>query len=356
MSLNSSVNNTPPPGQGCREDMSRFTIPITLFLVTLLVSLVGLVGNGITIYLFCFRIKLNQSTVYILNLALADFIYVFGCGMASLYFLCVANRVPTSAENDKIFSGFGEFLNSFGFNSSLFFLATLSVERCLSVCFPMWYKCRRPEHLSAILCGILWPVSILITLLQRFLIPEHRSTVYIVTSVLFLVITLAMLGSSIVLLIEIQKTSIQGRPIKLYVVVVSAIITFLISLVPATMVRLLFYFAIIPTMKMKILSFIMISLCSALNSTVNPYIYIIVGRWKTSVPTSKALESVFKEEEGRSEGNDSLETQQTDTEHKLSVLSIDGELDEPGRLQVLGMRMMGVTDCQILPSLRSDKI
>ncbi|XP_069840820.1 mas-related G-protein coupled receptor member H-like isoform X1 [Dendropsophus ebraccatus] len=317
MSLNSSANDTNPPVQFIFPDISQFTVPITICLLTLLICLVGLVGNGITIYLFCFRIKLNQSTVYILNLAVADSIFVFGCCLVSLYLLCVYNRVPTSRQNDIIFSGFGEFLNSFGFNSSLFFLAALSIERCLSVCFPIWYKCRRPEHLSAILCGVIWIVSILITVLERFLIPEHRSTVYAIISVLFLIVTLSMLGASMILLIEIQKTSIQVRPIKLYIVVVSAVVTFLISLVPATMVRLLFFFSFIPTGKIKVLSYIMISLCSAINSTVNPYIYIIVGRWKKNAPATKALESVFKEEDGRStDGIDSMVTQHTDTEPK----------------------------------------
>ncbi|XP_056391958.1 proto-oncogene Mas-like [Hyla sarda] len=334
MSLNTSMNNTNPPVQVVIPDMSLFTVPITICLLTVLICLVGLVGNGITIYLFCFRLKLNQSTVYILNLAMADFIFVFGCCMVSLYFLCVYNRVPTSQQSDTVFSGFGEFLNSFGFNSSLFFLAILSIERCLSVCFPIWYKCRRPEHLSAILCGIIWIISVFITVLERFLIPESRSTVYAVISVIFLIVTLFMFGSSAVLLIEIQKTSIQCRPIKLYIVVVSAVITFLISLVPATMVRLLFFFSFVPTGKIKILSYIMISLCSAINSTVNPYIYIIVGRWRKNVPTAKALESVFKEEHGRSsEGDESLETQQTDTEPKPNTLSVNRDERHKGSSQ-----------------------
>lgn len=314
MSFNSSENHTSPPALVLIPDLSLFTVPITLCLATVLICLVGLVGNGITIYLFCFRIRLNQSTVYILNLAVADLLFVLGCCMVSLYFLCLYNRVQTSGQSDTIFSGFGDFLNSFGFNSSLFFLAVLSIERCLSVSFPMWYKCRRPEHLSAILCGIIWIVSILITVLERFLLPEYRSIVYTVISVVFLLVTLAMLGATAVLLIEIQKTSMQRRPMKLYVVVVTAVITFLISLVPATIVRLLFFFAFIPAGRIKILSYIMISLCSAINCTVNPFIYIIVGRWKKGDPTARALESVFREDDGRSsEGGGSMETQHTDT-------------------------------------------
>ncbi|XP_063788532.1 mas-related G-protein coupled receptor member H-like [Pseudophryne corroboree] len=325
MSFNLSLNHTklPPQPNHTAIDYSLFTIPITLCLLSALISLIGLVGNGITIYLFCFRLRLNKSTVYILNLAIADFIFVLGCCTVSFYLLCLYNGIYSSTQSDTIFSGFGELLNGFGFNSSLFFLGTLSMERCLLVCFPIWYKCRRPENLSAIMCAIIWVLSLLITILERFILPEHRSTVYIVTSVVFLMLVLLMVGSSVVLCIEIQKSSEQCRPLKLYIVVVATVICFLISLVPARVVRLLYFFAIIPTGRTRAISYIVIFLCSALNSTINPYIYIVVGRWEKGVSTVQAFESVFKEGNKKpSEGDDTTESQLTDSDHKLDALEI----------------------------------
>ncbi|KAG9463183.1 hypothetical protein GDO78_022242 [Eleutherodactylus coqui] len=326
MSLNSSINDTTPTAIIINADISPITIQITIYLATVFVCLVGLVGNGIIIHLFCFRIKLNQSTVYVLNLAVADFIFVFGCCMVSLYLLCVYNRVETSDQSNTIFSRFGQVLYSFGFNSSLFFLATLSIERCLSVCFPMWYKCRRPEHLSAIMCGVLWIVSILLTALEWSLSREYTQTVYIVISSIYLVVTLAMVGASAILIIQLQKTSMQCRPLKLYIVVIAAIITFLISLVPITTVRFFFSFGLLTTVTERLISFCLVYLCSSINSAVNPYIYIIVGRWKNSISTTKALESVFKNDERSSEGSDLVERQGTDLEHKPSTLRRNGGL------------------------------
>ncbi|XP_009875152.1 PREDICTED: mas-related G-protein coupled receptor member D-like, partial [Apaloderma vittatum] len=40
--------------------------------------------------------------------------------------------------------------------SSLGLLTAISVERCVSVLFPIWYRCRRPKHLSGIVSGLLW--------------------------------------------------------------------------------------------------------------------------------------------------------------------------------------------------------
>ncbi|XP_066433314.1 proto-oncogene Mas-like [Eleutherodactylus coqui] len=321
MSLNSSVNNTRPAIVVIVPDIPPITIELAIYLVTVLVCLVGLVGNGIIIHLFCFRIKLNQSTVYILNLAVADFIFVFGCCMVSLYFLWEYNRVQTLSESHTIFSRFGDVLHSFGFNSSLFFLATLSIEQCVSVRFPMWYKCHRPEHLSAIMCGILWVVIVLITVLERFLSHEYRQTVYIVISSIYLVVTLAIVGASAILIIELQKTSMQCRPLKLYIVVIAAIITFLISLVPITTVRFLFSLGLLNTATERLISFCLVFLCTAIDSTAHPYIYINMGKWKKSISNTKALESAFKEEGGRSsEESHSADTQQTDIEHQSSIL------------------------------------
>ncbi|NXD44831.1 MAS protein, partial [Copsychus sechellarum] len=38
-------------------------------------------------------------------------------------------------------------------------LAALSVERCVSVLCPIWYRCHRPRHLSGIVSGALWALA-----------------------------------------------------------------------------------------------------------------------------------------------------------------------------------------------------
>ncbi|XP_077306032.1 mas-related G-protein coupled receptor member H-like [Lithobates pipiens] len=291
---NLTSNDTSP--QSNPTDLTARRTETALCGVTVLLCLFGLVGNTIVIFYFWFRIKLNQSTVYILNLAVADFLFSVGCSIFFLYLACVINGVQTTDESIRGISIFGELLISFTFNASLFFLATLSFERCLSVCFPLWYKCRRPTYLSAILSAVMWILSLLISVLERLVIPEHRSTVYIVTSVIFLLVSLLMVGSSVVLLIQIQKSSVECRPLKLYIVVIAAIINYLISLAPSRVLRMVYFFAVVPTSYMRIISVIVICLCSAFNSAANPYIYIIVGRWKRRISAAQALQLAFQED------------------------------------------------------------
>lgn len=294
--------------------------------VIVLLCLVGLVGNTIVIFYFWFRIKLNQSTVYILNLAVADFLFSVGCAIFFLYLACAMNGVPTTSESKRGISIFGELMISLTFTASLFFLATLSCERCLSVCFPLWYKCRRPAHLSTVLSAVMWILSLLISILERLVIPEHRSTVYIVTSAVFLLVTLLMVGSSVVLLIQIQKSSVECRPLKLYIVVIAAIVNYLISLAPSRVLRMVYFFAVVPTAYMRLISIIVIFLCSAFNSAANPYIYIIVGRWKRRISTAQALKLAFQEDSNQtSEENMTMGSQQTETEDISEAVEIDGD-------------------------------
>ncbi|XP_068102778.1 mas-related G-protein coupled receptor member D-like [Hyperolius riggenbachi] len=317
---NQSLNSTDPHPSASHMVISTLTMRITLCLVIVILCLVGLVGNTIVAFLLSFRIKLNQSTIYILNLAVADFLFLFGSGVVFLYFLCLFNGVDIPVQSDKAISVLGELLNNFAFNASLLFLCTLSFERCLLVCFPIWYKCRRPAHLSAIMCSVTWVLSLLIALLERFLSFEVRPTVYIVTSVFFLILTLILIVSSVILLIQIQKASTQCRPLKLYIVVVASIINYLISLVPARLVRMIFFFVVVPTSSTKLTSYIAISLCSVFNSSVNPYIYIIVGKWNKVVSTTQALEQAFREDSAHtSEQSTSLGSQQMDSKSKPNV-------------------------------------
>ncbi|KAM4628466.1 mas-related G-protein coupled receptor member H-like [Discoglossus pictus] len=304
MSFNDSLNITESEWYNKTSPSSVAWNPkptrIAICSFSVLICLIGLVGNGIVIWLLFFRMKRNQATVYTLNLAIADAIYLLGCCSVAIYFLCLLLGVKTSVKTDKVFAQFGEFINNFGFTSSLFLLATLGIERCLLVCFPIWYKCQRPKHLSAITCGIIWGASVLITLLERMLFVEYRSRIYIGTSILFLIVAILMVFCSIVLLVEIQKSSDACRPIKLYIVIIAAVISFFISLAPIRIIRILLIFFIDLPGPFKVILYFVSSLCSALNSCANPYIYILVGRWGKKSSIKVALERVFKEDGDRS--------------------------------------------------------
>ncbi|KAM7108588.1 proto-oncogene Mas-like [Ciconia maguari] len=109
----------------------------------------GMVGNGMVLWYLGFRIRRNHFTVYILNLAAADFGYLLCIAIETVQYLMQFNV----GVQFGIFLFLDLFMYGTGF---MYLLPAMSMERCLSVLFPIWYLCRRPKHLSGIMCGVLW--------------------------------------------------------------------------------------------------------------------------------------------------------------------------------------------------------
>ncbi|NXL53896.1 MRGX2 protein, partial [Podilymbus podiceps] len=100
------------------------------------VSLCGLVGNGIVMWFLGFHMKQNTFTVYILNLAVADFsllllFFLLILAILSLTAICSYLYNFISFYIDFLFVA--QFLCHFFDLSSLGLLTAISVERCVSV-------------------------------------------------------------------------------------------------------------------------------------------------------------------------------------------------------------------------------
>ncbi|NXA84959.1 MRGRD protein, partial [Thryothorus ludovicianus] len=114
-------------------------IPSTLIAfagVCLAISLCGLVGNGMVMCFLGFHTKQSPFTVYILNLAVADFSLLL---LFLLLLLAFLTLVAFCTSLFHLASLYVHFLFALGFLchvfdlSSLGLLAALSVERCVSV-------------------------------------------------------------------------------------------------------------------------------------------------------------------------------------------------------------------------------
>ncbi|KAF3821924.1 hypothetical protein GH733_007298 [Mirounga leonina] len=110
-----------------------------LALLSLTFALSGLVGNLIVLWILGFRMQRNTFSVYILNLAGADFLFLSFQVVYSLKALVNFHSVPLSIP---------------------------STEHCLSVLCPIWYRCHRPRHTSTGMCALLWALSLLLSILE----------------------------------------------------------------------------------------------------------------------------------------------------------------------------------------------
>ncbi|XP_029431472.1 mas-related G-protein coupled receptor member H-like [Rhinatrema bivittatum] len=277
------------------EEMLSFS----LYCLSYIISFLGLIGNGIVLWFLGFKMKRNKFTVYILNLAMADFFHIFCFSILALFSLFLPESFHFLYYPVMILS-FGYF---FMYNTGLFLLTAISLERCLSALYPLWYRCRRPKHQSTIVCVLLWVLSFLLTGIERYLcdfLNNFKNCTYTMMVHIgvftFLFLTPVMVFSSLILFIKIQRRSQHGHSPKLYKVIVITVLIFLICALPlkVMLVTSLYLYHTIPITVLH-LSFLL----SVINSTANPCIYFLVGsrsRQRSWRSIKVALQRVFKQE------------------------------------------------------------
>ncbi|NXY25720.1 MRGA1 protein, partial [Atrichornis clamosus] len=157
--------------------------------VTLLLCLCGMVGNGAVLCLLGFCIRRNPITVYILNLAVADFSFLLFITIALGIFY-----VPESFCHQLGSRGMTTRLNIsilFTFTAGVYSLAAVSAVTALSVlpvsCHP--YHCS--QRFPVLLCALLWVLSFLLTLTLYF---HPSALIAFVLSYLLSVLTLICSG------------------------------------------------------------------------------------------------------------------------------------------------------------------
>uniref|UniRef100_A0A8C8RP61 G-protein coupled receptors family 1 profile domain-containing protein n=1 Tax=Pelusios castaneus TaxID=367368 RepID=A0A8C8RP61_9SAUR len=231
------------------------TEPMIIDVVTLVFCLFGLMGNGIVFWFLSFHIKRNPFTIYIFNLAAAD----FGC-LLCMAVMIIIYCVSAFFISLDLFYSIKSFnlLVLFTYSTSLYFLTAISTERCLSVLFPLWYRCHRPKHLSTILSSLLWGLSFLLTGLGSFICVLHsfKNCIIMLTP------------------LSVRRSSQRHQPGKLYIVILLTVFFFLIFAIPLSVVTFLQNFA--HDNNIITLTFLLASI----NSSVNPLIYFLVGSYR----------------------------------------------------------------------------
>uniref|UniRef100_G3UDT2 G-protein coupled receptors family 1 profile domain-containing protein n=1 Tax=Loxodonta africana TaxID=9785 RepID=G3UDT2_LOXAF len=269
---------------------SSFYFVETTPFVTSIISLCGLVGNGIVIWLLGFCIKRNPFSVYILNLATADFTYLLCNTMWMLYFIFVDKYIYNLLLSALAFSFY---------MVSLSFLSAISTERCLSVLFPLWYKCHRPAHLSAVTCAITWALLLcllLLVLLDICVLPGEvlHNLVLSLFCVLFFLVFTVVCVSSLILVIKVRCCSRRRQSSKLYLVIFFTVLAFLIFGLPWGITLMTSFLSLSLLYPSQV--YYITNLLSAVNSSVNPIIHFFVGRMgqrQVQKPLREVLQSAL---------------------------------------------------------------
>lgn len=128
-------------------------------LIYIIVCIIGLGGNTLVIHIVLHYSKIESVTnIYILNLAIADELFMFG-----LPFLAVQNTLQSWP--------FGTFMcrlvmtvDSINQFTSIFCLTVMSIDRYLAVVHPIRSSKWRRPHLAKVVNGTVWALSFIVVL------------------------------------------------------------------------------------------------------------------------------------------------------------------------------------------------
>ncbi|XP_041079860.1 chemokine-like receptor 1 [Polyodon spathula] len=139
---------------------SRIEDSLKIFIIVLLVVifLLGLCGNGLVIWMTVFKMKRTVNTTWFLSLAIADFIFCVFIPF-SIVHLALDHHWPFGLVMCKLTS-FIMFLNMF---VSIFLLTLISIDRCVSVIFPVWSQNYRTPRMASVVVLAAWVTSALLS-------------------------------------------------------------------------------------------------------------------------------------------------------------------------------------------------
>ncbi|XP_035183649.1 mas-related G-protein coupled receptor member H-like [Oxyura jamaicensis] len=269
------------------------------------ISLCGLAANGIVMW-FLFSHMRNPFTVYVLNLSVADFslllfLFLLMLAILSLTICSLLRDIILYYIKLEIIVGF---LCHFFDLSSLGLLTAISVDRCVSVFFPIWYRCHRPKHLSGIVSGLLWALAgsfvSSMYLSFHFEVPYEESFGGIAIAIT-VILSSMMLISNLSLFIKLRCGFRRRHPGKLYVAVLLNVIFFFVFAIPFS-IEVFLNLPVTQDLFPHKVSFLL----ALLNSSTNPVVYFLVGscrRRRIQGSVKAAFRRVFEEKAVSEEGS-----------------------------------------------------
>ncbi|MGH0173719.1 UNVERIFIED_CONTAM: hypothetical protein FKN15_010617 [Acipenser sinensis] len=134
---------------------SMYIMAATLYSI---IFLLGVVGNGVVIWITGFKMTKTISTVWFLNLAIADFIFV-----AMRIFSVVREMMQYQWPFGRMVCRLTYFVKYLNMFSSVFILMVISIDRCVLVNYPVFCRKHRTVKTSSVAISVVWAAAILLS-------------------------------------------------------------------------------------------------------------------------------------------------------------------------------------------------
>ncbi|XP_034612765.1 chemokine-like receptor 1 [Trachemys scripta elegans] len=300
--VNSTFRN--PYQDGEENGAQRGWIGVLFAILFGLGFLLGVTGNGLVIFITSFRMTKTVVSIWYLNLAVADFIFTSFLSIEVAY-AALNFHWPFGQTLCKIHSAVS-FLNLF---ASVFLLTIISIDRCVSVAWPVWAHNHRSPRLAFWVAVAVWLAALALsapyiifrdirsfplegdnTICYNNYIPmgnftseevamlwKHRHQAMVLTSFVagFLVPLAVILTCYGVMVAKLMRNHLvhSGRPYKIMVAVVTA---FFLCWFPYHLSNLLAMSAKGVNPAIQVLLDVALPL-AYLNSCLNPALYAFMG-------------------------------------------------------------------------------
>ncbi len=302
-----------------------------------LAFVLGVLGNGVVIWVTGFKMKKTVNTVWFLNLAVADFLFTAFLPLSVTYtamnfhwpfgkFMCKLNSTLV-------------FLNMF---ASVYILVVISVDRCVSVVWPVWAQNHRSVRKASCVSLGVWVLALILSIpyfifrdtapsfvsediincFSNFALSDDEKpsldqiifrfqSMSISRFVLGFVIPFTVIVSCYAVIIHRVKRNRtlarqSGRAVK---IIAAIIIAFFLCWAPLHIMALIEMVNNTATTRSKTLDYVTVvgipitTSLAFINSCLNPLLYVFMGQdFKDKVRKSilNVLETAFQEEVSRS--------------------------------------------------------
>ncbi|KAL8181611.1 UNVERIFIED_CONTAM: hypothetical protein K2H54_013250 [Gekko kuhli] len=270
------------------------TFYYAFLVISIFTCLFGCVGNMYIIWLLRFRMEKTTFRTYIVNLAMAD--------LGTVIFLPVALILHSFHRLSYVLPHAVFFAMC---TASLCFLVAVSVNRCVSVLCPRWYRCCQPKCLLTRLAFSIWTlVGLFCSMEVSFYVVYSVSlshTFGVMFTMNFWILPSLLAVCTAVLLIGLRYRYRGHPPGSPTNVVISMLLFFLVFGGPCVVINSL------EIQRVSLSAFEYTHLFFAINSSIKPIFYSLEGsQWMchSTEPLIIALQRVFQDKGNATAGRD----------------------------------------------------
>ncbi|XP_067317255.1 chemerin-like receptor 1 [Anolis sagrei] len=288
--------------------------------------ILGVIGNGLVLWIAGFRMKTRTvSAVWLLNLAVADFVFTFFLPL-SIAYTALGFHWPFGKLLCKLNSA-AAFLNMF---ASVFLLTVISVDRCVSVVWPVWCRNHRTPRAAFGVVVATWTAAFALSS-PYFVFRDTALTSHNITSCFnnfalsdnydtvdvrqlyqmrhqAMVVTRFLLGfafpfAAITICYGVVASRLKRRRLtkssKPFRIIIAVTASFFLCYFPYHVFSLLEMTKASASPQLKMALYLGIPLASSLaffNSCINPILYVFVGQKRFRQSILAAFEGAFGED------------------------------------------------------------